>query len=129
MKKIIIPVLLLFALPISAGEWTSKRIKVKVTAYCPCEICCGRFADGKTFTERDADKAGVAVDPNVFPLGSRFDIPGYNRGTNKNGSWILADDIGAGVQGYHIDIRFKTHEEAVKWGVKYLTVRIWTKTK
>ena len=100
---------------------------VTVTAYCPCKKCCGRFADGRTHTGRDAYKAGVAVDPTVIPLGSRLDIPGYDRGPNGNGSWILADDTGSRVVGKRIDVRFKTHEEAIKWGVKRLKIRIWKK--
>ena len=52
---------------------------VKATGYCPCSICCGKYADGKTATWRDAQKAGVAVDPKVIPLGSHIDIPGCLR--------------------------------------------------
>jgi len=108
-----------------ADKPRSKWLMVKVTAYCPCKICCGRWADGKTAYNRDAFKAGVAVDPKVIPLGSHLDIPGYDRGPNGNGSWILADDVGNSIKGKHIDIRFKTHQEALDWGSKYLKIRVW----
>jgi len=105
----------------------SKLISVKATGYCPCEICCGSSADGMTAMGRNAILAGVAVDPAVIPLGSHLDIPGYSRGPNRNGSWIKADDTGGAVKGFNIDVRFFTHEEALAWGVKHLTVRVWVK--
>lgn len=98
-----------------------------VTAYCPCSICCGTHADGVTATGRDAAKAGVAVDSKIIPLGSRLDIPGYTRGPNRNGSWILADDVGGAIKGNRIDVRFVTHKEAKEWGRKRLRVRVWLK--
>lgn len=106
-----------------AADFKPTKVKVTATAYCPCSICCGQHADGLTATGRDASKPGVAVDPTQFALGSRFDIPGYNR---NNGNWILADDTGKDIKGECIDVRFANHEEAVKWGRKTLTVRIWT---
>lgn len=57
---------------------------VIVTAYCPCSTCCGSHANGLTATNRDATRAGVAVDPKVIPLGSRLDIPGYTRGSGTD---------------------------------------------
>lgn len=93
---------------------------VKATAYCPCKICCGRMT-GLTKMETNAWKPGVAVDPRYIPLGSHLDIPGYPR---NNGVWILADDTGSAVKGWHIDVRFQYHWQAVQWGVKYIKVRI-----
>lgn len=102
----------------------SKYITVVATAYCPCAICCGKNSPGITKTGRNAYLSGVAVDPSIIPLGSHMDIPGYNRGPNKNGSWILCDDIGGAIKGKRIDVRFKKHEDAVKWGRKTIRVRI-----
>jgi len=102
----------------SSKNWKSKRMKVKVTAYCPCEICCGGHSDGKTATNRDASKNGIAVDPQIIPLGSRLDVPGY-------GNWQLADDTGGAIKNHHIDIRFKTHKEALNWGTKTIKIRVW----
>lgn len=104
----------------SSVGWKSKRIEVRVTAYCPCKICCGNHANGKTATGRDAYKNGVAVDPTIIPLGSRLDIPGY-------GNWQLADDVGGAIKNNHIDVRFKTHKEALKWGTKTIKIRVWIK--
>lgn len=105
------------------AEW----IVVLVTAYCPCPACCGPNADGKTATGRNAQTAGVAVDPTVVPLGSHLDVPGYNRGPNGNGSWVKADDTGGAIKGNRIDIRFRTHQEALSWGKRKVRVRVWRK--
>lgn len=112
-----------------AGQagYKSRWVTVTCTAYCPCKICCASHSDGVTASGRNAWLAGVAVDPAVFALGSHLDIPGYDRGPNGNGSWILADDTGRLVVGNVIDVRFKTHEEAVQWGRKTLKVRVWEK--
>lgn len=103
----------------------SRLLDVEVTAYCPCRICCGRHANGITAVGRDAQLPGVAVDPSVIRLGSHLDIPRYPRGPNKNGSWIRADDTGSAIKGHIIDVRFRTHEEAVQWGRRTLQVRVW----
>lgn len=108
-------------------EYESKRLTVVATAYCPCAICCGSNADGRTATGRDANEPGVAVDPKIIPLGSRLDIPGYKRGSGDSGSWILADDTGRVINGSKIDVRFETHGEAKKWGKKTISIRVWTK--
>lgn len=105
-----------------------------VSAYCPCSICCGKHANGRTATGRNASLPGVAVNNTTIPLGSRLDIPGYTRtnGTSKAaGAWILADDVGGKIKGNKIDVRFKTHEEAIRWagkkGYRRLRVRVWRK--
>ena len=105
-----------------------RTLRVRVTAYCPCKVCCGSHAHGKTKIGRDARLPGVAVDPKVIPLRSYLDVPGYPRGPNHNGSWVMADDTGDGIHGNHIDLRFETHEEALAWVRTHpsnITIRIW----
>jgi 3D (Asp-Asp-Asp) domain-containing protein len=114
------------------NEYSSRLLRVVATAYCPCAKCCGECADGVTATGRDAKLPGVAVDKSVIALGSRIDIPHYFRGPNKNGSWILADDVGGAIKkdangNDRIDVRFSTHREAKQWGTKKIKIRIWTK--
>lgn len=96
-----------------------EEMNMRVTAYCPCEQCCGRYSDGITATGNDAYQKGVAVDPSVIPYGSAIDIPGYGA--------VEADDCGAAIKKNRLDVRFKTHQEALNWGVKYLTVRVYKK--
>lgn len=91
-----------------------------VTAYCPCSKCCGKWADGRTATGRDAYTRGVAVDRSRIPLGSRLSIPGY-------GQRVLADDVGGAIKGNRIDVRFNIHKAALKWGRRTLRVTVWPK--
>ncbi len=93
-------------------------LRVIATAYCPCERCCAGTADGRTAIGRDASRKGVAVDPAVIPLRSRIDVPGY-------GTWILADDTGGAIIGRRIDLRMATHDQAIAYGRKEITIRVW----
>jgi len=96
------------------------EMHVKATAYCPCEKCCGQYADGKTATMTDAYLPGVAVDKRKIKLGSKLIVPGYN------GDMIVtADDVGGAIKGDKIDVRFPAHQEALEWGVKYLTIKVY----
>ena len=85
-----------------------------ITAYCPCEQCCGRWADGVTASGLPAGPGIVAVDPKVIPLGSTVIIDGMK---------YLAADTGSGVEGLHIDIFLASHEETVAHGVR--TAEVW----
>ena len=83
-----------------------------ITSYCPCEECCGRWADGLTSTGLPAGPGIVAVDPEVIPLGSTVVI---------DGQMYLAADTG--VTGQAVDICAAGHQEAVAFGVQ--TSDIW----
>lgn len=58
----------------------------------------------------------IAVDTSVIPLGTRVFIPGYGE--------AIAEDIGGGVRGNHIDIAFDTHAEALFFGWQELQIFI-----
>ena len=91
-----------------------------VTAYCPCKKCCGRFADGITASGhkiRLGDKI-IAAAPEI-PFGTKMEIPGYG------GAEVL--DRGGKIKGNKIDILFDTHQEALRWGVQFLAVKIYEK--
>ena len=125
---IFLTLLVVFTLPVQASVvYESKYLEVRAHGYCPCRVCCGKNADGKTATGRSAWRAGIAVDPKVIPLGSYTDIPGYDRGPNDNGSWIKADDTGRLIKGRVIDVRFRTHAEALDWGTRKIRIRVWRK--
>ena len=88
----------------------------KLTAYCPGACCCGKWADGYTYTGTKA-AAGrtIAVDPDVIPLGSIVLI---------NGHAYVAEDIGGAIDGNRIDVFFDSHQDALDFGVKSATVYI-----
>ena len=85
----------------------------ELTAYCPCELCCGQWAGGYTATGT-VPTAGrtVGVDPEVIPLGATVYI---------DGQAYLAEDTGA-FAGNIIDIYMESHEEALRFGRKEATV-------
>lgn len=93
-----------------------RTMEVTVSAYCPEKCCCGKWSDGKTATGSDAYTKGVAVDPKVIPYGSIVYVPEYGA--------ALADDCGGAIKGDKIDVRFRTHREAIEWGKrrKHITI-------
>lgn len=94
----------------------------KLTAYCSCEKCCGKYAlnrpNGIVYTASGNEAVAgrtVAVDPNVIPLGSTVVI---------NGKEYIAHDTGA-FRGNIIDIYFDNHEDAWNFGAKRTTDVYW----
>ena len=85
----------------------------KLTAYCACSKCCGKWANGITATGTTAVQGRtVAVYPSQIPLGSSVYIEGY-------GTYVAEDTgVGYGV----IDIYFNSHTEALNFGVRYAKV-------
>ena len=91
----------------SLGEFT-------LTYYCPCEKCCGKWANGVTATGTAATEGRtVAVDPKIIPLGSTLDIGGHT---------YIAEDTG--VKGRVIDVFVNSHEEALRLGTCHRSVSI-----
>ncbi|MBE3040551.1 MAG: 3D domain-containing protein [Chloroflexi bacterium] len=85
----------------------------RVTAYCPCKLCCGPKARGITASGTRADHPLVAAPPEI-PFGTVLDIPGYGR--------VKAEDRGGAIKGLRLDVLFPTHKDALQWGVQYLAV-------
>lgn len=104
------------------GEFT-------LTAYCPCERCCGQWALNRPLDANGAPiiytasgavaEAGVtvAVDPDVIPLGTQLCIDGLGVYT--------AQDTGA-FTGNIVDIYFTDHAAACEFGKQ--TANIWEVT-
>lgn len=87
-----------------------------LTAYCPCSICCGQWANGITSTGTVATAGRtIAVDPRVIPYGTEVII---------NGNTYVAEDCGGAIKGNRIDVYFDTHQEALAFGVQYAEVVI-----
>jgi len=135
-----LPALLAGALGLSGclrGPPPGREIFAIVRAYCPCRICCGKHANGLTATGADAYQPGVAVPldveyeprfrvvgPGPIPLGSRVYVPGYGTaqadctGGKLNRIWHQDKQL-------HIEVRFRLHADALKWGVQRMTVIWW----
>lgn len=87
-------------------------------AYCPCEKCCGVWAQYGTTKSGTNPQQGrtVAVDPDVIPLGTQLWIDG-------KGPYV-AEDTGSGIKGRTLDMFFDSHEDALSWGRQTVTVEI-----
>lgn len=87
---------------------TAQADTFKLTGYCACNKCCGKWADGITASGTTATAGRtIAVDKKVIPLGTHVIIDGVE---------YVAEDTG--VKGHHIDIYFDSHSEALQFGVK-----------
>lgn len=88
----------------------------KITAYCNCSKCCGKWAGGPT-ASGVMPQAGrtIAVDPKVIPLGTKVIIDGHT---------YVAEDTGSAIKGKKIDMYFSSHSQAMAWGVKHKNVSI-----
>lgn len=83
----------------------------RISAYCPCDVCCPGTSDGITYSETVATEGRtISVDPDVIPLGSIVEI---------GGKTYVAEDIGGAIDENRADIYFDSHAEARKWGVQY----------
>lgn len=81
----------------------------KTTAYCPCYQCSEGWGRQTSSGALATANLTVAVDRRVIPMGSRLLI---------NGQEYVAQDVGGGVKGNHIDIYFNTHGETRQHGVR-----------
>jgi 3D (Asp-Asp-Asp) domain-containing protein len=127
MKKltvvILIGMLLLITYTVTFCKPEGKYFILKVTGYCPCEICCGEWANGLTYTGDKAGRGCVAIDPKNGPLemGQKVYIEGYGFG--------VCNDIGGAIKGWEADVCFDTHQEALDWGVRLVKVYVIKEVK
>jgi len=101
------------------GIFEPPRLEVpsvhRVTAYCPCPICCGKWSDGITASGTLA-KAGrtIAADRAMWNIGTCLEIPSVGK--------RIVEDTGSAIIGNRIDVYFNSHDEALQFGVKLLPV-------
>lgn len=107
--------------PETASKWESIG-EFKLTAYCPCEKCCGIWAknrpNGIVYTASGAKaEAGktIAVDPDVIPYGTEVKIGDHT---------YIAQDSGSAIKGNKIDVYYDDHSSALAHGVKYAEVMV-----
>ena len=86
----------------------------KITAYCPCEKCCGK-ATGRTAMGTRATAGRTVAASAKFAFGTKLNI---------NGHVYTVEDRGGAINGNKIDIFVNSHAEALAWGVRYLPVSV-----
>jgi 3D (Asp-Asp-Asp) domain-containing protein len=109
------------SIPEPTTQPTTTTRHMKVTAYCPCSICCGRWADGMTASGKPITANGgrfVAAD-RALPFGTLVVVPGY-----ADGKPVPVLDRGGAICGDRLDVFFPSHGEALDWGVRWLDVQI-----
>lgn len=88
--------------------------KFKLTAYCSCSKCCGKWAGSPTASGvMPRANHTIAVDTGVIPFGTKVII---------NGKTYVAEDTGSAIKGNKIDVYFDSHSKALNFGVQYAEV-------
>lgn len=82
----------------------------KLTAYCNCAVCCGRWAGGPTASGK-MPVQGRTIATGVLPFGTKLNI---------GGKIYTVEDRGTPYG--HIDIYMERHAEAEEFGVRYADV-------
>ena len=112
---------------------------MEVTAYCSCKKCCEwkhkwgcvflpkvfktgpnkgkRKKIGITADGTQAKKGTIAADTRYYPFGTIMKVPGYG--------WGEVHDRGRLIKGNHIDVFYKSHMKALKWGRKKMKVKVY----
>lgn len=91
---------------------------VEVRAYCACEKCCGRWADGYTASGQPVTANGgkFVAAGSMFELGDYVFVPGYDT------EWVPVLDRCGSLEPYCLEVFFFDHQEALNWGVRELKV-------
>ena len=95
--------------------------KWNVSAYCPCEKCCGKYSKGQHYRQTANGYKILPGDvliaaPPEIPFGTWITVPGYGRAQVK--------DRGGAIKGRKLDLYFSTHKAALQWGRQYLAINI-----
>jgi 3D (Asp-Asp-Asp) domain-containing protein len=97
-----------------------RKVRMKVTGYCPCSKCCGQYSDGITANGHEIQPGDtfVAADKR-YSFGTEMVIEGYN-----DGKPVKVLDRGGAIKGNKLDAFFHTHQQALEWGVRYIDVKV-----
>jgi 3D (Asp-Asp-Asp) domain-containing protein len=109
------------AVPASPNK--SRKMRLLVTAYCPCAECCGKWArHGRTASGKSIRANGgqfVAADTRLLPFHTKLRIPGY-----AGGQSVPVYDRGGKIKGRRLDVFFPSHAQAQRWGKRWLTCEV-----
>lgn len=93
--------------------------KVWVTAYCPCSLCCGPYANGITASGKKAKaKHTIAVDAYnpIVPMGTKVVIEGT--------VYTVEDTGNLNHYGNDFDIFYAKHSDCGQWGRRHVEAYI-----
>ena len=103
--------------PVAATKVPCLEIDMVVTAYCKCQRCCGRYADGITASGfKLVPGCRVVAAPDWLPFGTVVHVPGYGPAA------VL--DRGGRITDNKLDVYFDNHADAVRWGKRKLAIAI-----
>jgi len=94
------------------GEFT-------VTAYCSCQKCCGREAQGITASGKKVGRGMIAADWGVLPQGARVRLAIFP------GRTFVVEDTGSAITGNRIDVWLPSHQAAIEFGIRR-NIKVWT---
>lgn len=96
----------------------SDPLHFEVTAYCPCEVCCGRWSEFQLTASGVRPREGrtIAADWSVLPKGTRVRIPGAGV--------RVVEDKGGAIKGRRIDLFMESHAAALEWGRRKVAVEV-----
>lgn len=110
-----------FQRPASSRQLKTTKKPMTVTAYCPCRLCCGKWAAYRTTASghriRPGDRFVAAAGHIAF--GTRIVVPGYH-----GDQAVEVRDRGRLITGNRLDVFFPSHREALEWGVRRIEVTI-----
>lgn len=139
-RAIVTIAMLLLASVAICGE--VRRVRVWVTAYCPCHRCTGKHVVGVPFNRiGGTPQYGIAADPWAIPFGSLVVFDGYkpSRYYPADYAWPV-DDTGIDMRRawrywfehprvrdgtvspgrfIHLDFRFIHHSSALRWARRH----------
>ena len=99
---------------VSSDSSKGKTKIYKITAYCACVKCCGK-SNGITASGKRAKAGRTIAAPRGFRFGQKLSI---------NGKTYVVEDRGGAIKGNRLDLFVNSHSEALRWGVRYLPVKI-----
>ena len=106
------------AVPESTTRTPLSTLKVEVTHYCACSICCGSNADGITASGKTAARGMVAMSSH-YPFGTQIMINGTMYTVEDRGGSGIENDI------HWVDIFVPDHQEALRLGRYTTTATIY----
>lgn len=88
----------------------------KITFYCPCEKCCGKWAGGNTASGTKPTASRTVAAPKSFAFGTQIRIDGLGH--------YVVEDRGGAIKGNRLDVFVDSHAEALRLGVMHKEVSI-----